>query len=122
MNRLDVNLINLFSNYHVWEESNRFYFETDYKLKYFVLLKSFSMRIQIFSFICVVQKEGNRLNVQDFSLTGLIKLVNKNAITLKQLRLKERNLEQKSTSQLSFRVIIRKQKRLPTIIPTKHLI
>lgn len=36
MNRLDVNLINLFSSYHVWEESNRFYFETDYNLKYFV--------------------------------------------------------------------------------------
>ena len=31
-----VNLINLFSSYHVWEESNRFYFETDYNLKYFV--------------------------------------------------------------------------------------
>ena len=30
MKRLDVNLINLFSSYHVWEESNRFYFETDY--------------------------------------------------------------------------------------------
>ena len=26
MNRLDVNLINLFSTYHVWEESNRFYY------------------------------------------------------------------------------------------------
>ena len=36
MKRLDVNLINLFSSYHVWEESNRFYFETDYNLKYFV--------------------------------------------------------------------------------------
>lgn len=36
MNHLDVNLINLFSSYHVWEESNRFYFETDYDLKYFV--------------------------------------------------------------------------------------
>lgn len=36
MKRLDVNLINLFSTYHVWEESNRFYFETDYALKYFV--------------------------------------------------------------------------------------
>jgi hypothetical protein len=36
MNRLDVNLINLFSSYHVWEESNRFYFETDYGLKFFV--------------------------------------------------------------------------------------
>lgn len=24
------------SSYHVWEESNRFYFETDYSLKYFV--------------------------------------------------------------------------------------
>ena len=36
MNRLDVNLINLFSSYHVWEESGRFYFETDYGLKYFV--------------------------------------------------------------------------------------
>ena len=36
MNRLDVNLINLFSAYHVWEESCRFYFETDYGLKYFV--------------------------------------------------------------------------------------
>ena len=36
MKRLDVNLINLFSSYHVWEESNRFFFETDYELKYFV--------------------------------------------------------------------------------------
>lgn len=36
MNRLDLNLINLFSSYHVWEESNRFFFETDYGLKYFV--------------------------------------------------------------------------------------
>lgn len=36
MNSLDVNLINLFSSYHVWEESNRFYFETDNDLKYFV--------------------------------------------------------------------------------------
>ena len=36
MNRLDTNLINLFSSYHVWDESERFYFETDYKLKYFV--------------------------------------------------------------------------------------
>ena len=36
MNRLDVNLINLFSSYHIWEESDRFYFETDYGLKYFV--------------------------------------------------------------------------------------
>ena len=36
MKRLDVNLINLFSSYHVWEESNRFYFETNYNLKYFV--------------------------------------------------------------------------------------
>lgn len=36
MKHLDVNLINLFSSYHVWEESNRFYFETDYNLKYFV--------------------------------------------------------------------------------------
>ena len=36
MNRLDVNLINLFSSYHVWEDSGRFYFETDYELKYFV--------------------------------------------------------------------------------------
>lgn len=36
MKRLDVNLINLFSSYHVWEDSSRFYFETDYGLKYFV--------------------------------------------------------------------------------------
>ena len=36
MNKLDVNLINIFSSYRVWEESNRFYFETDYDLKYFV--------------------------------------------------------------------------------------
>ena len=36
MKKLDVNLINLFSSYHVWEESNRFFFETDYELKYFV--------------------------------------------------------------------------------------
>lgn len=36
MNRLDINIVNLFSSYHVWEESNRFYFETDYSLKYFV--------------------------------------------------------------------------------------
>ena len=36
MNRLDVNLINLFSSYHVWEESDRFFFETDFGLKYFV--------------------------------------------------------------------------------------
>jgi hypothetical protein len=36
MKRLDVNHINIFSSYHVWEDSNRFYFETDYGLKYFV--------------------------------------------------------------------------------------
>ena len=36
MKHLDVNFINLFSSYHVWEESGRFYFETDYDLKYFV--------------------------------------------------------------------------------------
>lgn len=36
MNRLDVNLINLFSSYHVWEEHGRFFFETDNGLKYFV--------------------------------------------------------------------------------------
>jgi hypothetical protein len=36
MKRLDVNFINLFSAYHVWEDSNRFYFETDYNLKYYV--------------------------------------------------------------------------------------
>ena len=29
MKRLDVNLINLFSSYHVWEESNRFFFEKE---------------------------------------------------------------------------------------------
>lgn len=36
MNQLDVNIINLFSSYHVWEKANRYYFETDYNLKYFV--------------------------------------------------------------------------------------
>ena len=33
---LDVNIINLFSSYHVWEKSGRYYFETDFDLKYFV--------------------------------------------------------------------------------------
>lgn len=36
MNRIHLNLINLFSSYRVWEESDNFYFETDYGLKYFV--------------------------------------------------------------------------------------
>ena len=36
MNRIDVNLINLFSSYNVWEESDRFFFVTDNGLKYFV--------------------------------------------------------------------------------------
>ena len=36
MNKLDLNFINLFSSYLVWEEAGRFYFETDYGLKYFV--------------------------------------------------------------------------------------
>ena len=36
MNRLDVNLINLFSSYHVWEDSDHFFFVTDNNLKYFV--------------------------------------------------------------------------------------
>ena len=37
MNRIDVNLINLFSSYNVWEESDRFFFVTDNGLKYFVV-------------------------------------------------------------------------------------
>ena len=36
MKHLDVNLINLFSSYHVWEEAGRFFFETDYNLKFFM--------------------------------------------------------------------------------------
>ena len=36
MNRLDLNHINLFSSYHVWEESGRYFFESDYGLKYFM--------------------------------------------------------------------------------------
>ena len=75
MKRLDVNLINLFSTYHVWEESNRFYFETDYALKYFV----------------------------DFTLE-----VNRSAIILRPLRLKEKSPEQKSMSLSLLHEIIRK--------------
>ena len=36
MNQFDINRINIFSLYNVWESHGRFYFETDYALKYFM--------------------------------------------------------------------------------------
>ena len=36
MNRLDVNYINIFSDYHVWAEGDDYYFITDYDIKYLV--------------------------------------------------------------------------------------
>ena len=66
------------------------------------------MRIPTFSFIFVVRKEGNRPNEQDYSHTGLIKQVNRSAIILRPLRLKEKSPEQKSMSLSLFHEIIRK--------------
>lgn len=34
MNRLDVNYINIFSDYTVWAEGENLYFVTDYNIKY----------------------------------------------------------------------------------------
>lgn len=36
MNRLDVNYINIFSDYTVWAEGENLYFVTDYDIKYLV--------------------------------------------------------------------------------------
>lgn len=120
MNRLDINIVNLFSSYHVWEESNRFYFETDYSLKYFVdftkednpkftaywfnlvnmsgaaspndtkiwqtvfcIIEVFFRANPDFCFICAAQRENSRRKEHVFSLFGLERPVNKNAITSK---------------------------------------
>lgn len=133
MNKLDVNLINIFSSYRVWEESNRFYFETDYDLKYFVdfslednpqfnaywfnlvnmsgaaspkdmkiwqtvfcIIEEFLVRILTFFFIFVAQTEDSRLKGLGYSLIGLTKQDNKNAISLKQLKSRERILKLKN--------------------------
>ena len=56
MNRLDVNYINIFSDYTVWAEGDNLYFVTDYDIKYLV---------------CFDKEETPRFDAYWFSLANM---------------------------------------------------
>mgnify|MGYP006916224540 CR=1 FL=1 len=56
MNRLDVNYINIFSDYTVWAEGENLYFVTDYDIKYLV---------------CFDKEETPRFDAYWFSLANM---------------------------------------------------